>query len=125
MSDSSSSNNSSIEEVVASGESAANNIKRHELLLLMLKTKKLMKDCGCKKVILDDSNTIKVELFDGNKYDLFITDDNDNDDENAKYAEDCIFEESDDNYEYDFSDDDGETSEKIDEFQPHRQLQQR
>src|ERR1700722_5375214 len=78
----------------------------------MQRTKKLMKECGCRKVIIDDSNAIKVELDSGDKYNIYDGDDNID-------MNDPHFEESDDN-----DDDDAEKEDK-DEKINERQQQKR
>jgi len=71
-----------------------------------------MKECGCRKVIIDDSNAIKVELDSGDKYNIYDGDDNID-------MNDPHFEESDDN-----DDDDAEKEDK-DEKINERQQQKR
>ena len=46
-----------------------------------------MKECECRKVIIDDTNAIEVELVNGYKYDIY--DGDDNFDMNDPYFEKC------------------------------------
>jgi len=78
----------------------------------MQRTKELMKECGYKKVIIDDSNAIKVELVDGNKYNIY--DGDDNIDMNEPHSE-----------EYDDNGDDDAEKEDKDEKTNERQQQQK
>ncbi|RIA81182.1 hypothetical protein C1645_881743 [Glomus cerebriforme] len=116
-----STNISSIEIVVTGKSAATDNImrsKNNELILSILKTKSLMKEYGYRKILIDDSSTVKVETINGNRYSIFTDEGKDNNDMNES-----SFEEFDDDYEYNFNDDyDDDEEEKKTNFK--RQPQQ-
>ncbi|RIA79448.1 hypothetical protein C1645_840662 [Glomus cerebriforme] len=59
-----------------------------------------MKECGYRKILIDDSSTVKVETINGNRYSIFTDEGEDNNDMNES-----SFEEFDDNYKYNFNND--------------------
>ena len=113
----------------------------------MLKTKKLLKECGYKKVIIDDSNKMILEHPNGKIFHVVDNDHHNSNDDIDEEDDDDFFKTDDDNYCYNFNDDDDddndddskkehedeeeneeneeETEEEIEEERPQRRRQQR